>query len=437
MINIRSQRAKHALNESGSPVPQTLVVVDMAILALATLHPRFRGGMAVTTQALLDHWAHDPRITWVPWVPNALLPYFMVSTASDETLRPPSPLDVMTAILRWWWQDVLHGRRPSHRDIAFRALATGTLTADELERVERVIWYSPGFPLPKPARGGVDSLPGVITIHDVAPLLSPQSGWTPRHRVTTTLKSITTDDHVICPSRATEQALEAVTRHTLPNPVHVQPWGISAQFTPAVSGAMVTIHDEYRGERLLDPQSYVLAVIGGAEPRKQIPLLTYTYERWAEAWSQTHSTEPPPLVLVGTGGALLRKRYGPWQHIYVAGLVDDETLVALYQNALALICPSADEGFGLPVLEAMACGCPVITTAGGSLPEVVGEAAAMMVANKPETWPAVWESVIRDADQRETMREAGLKRVVEFSWERCAQAYAEILVKASVPFEPN
>lgn len=223
----------------------------------------------------------------------------------------------------------------------------------------------------------------------------------------------------------------------LSNPVHVEPWGISAQFRPALNGAMVTIHDEYRGERLLDPQSYLLAVIGGAEPRKQIPLLAYTYERWAQAWSEKHPAEPPPLVLVGAGGPLLRKRYGPWQHVYVAGLVDDETLVALYQNALALVCPSADEGFGLPVLEAMACGCPVITTAGGSLPEVVGDAAVMMVANKPETWAAVWEPLIQDADQREMMREAGLKRAAEFSWERCAQAYADLLIKASVPFCPD
>ena len=432
MINMPSSRARHASqNADSSASPTLVVVVDMAILALSTMHPRFRGGMAVTTQSLLDQWSHDSRLTWVPWVPHALLPYFLMSTASDDTLRPPSPLDVMTAIGRWWWQDVLHGRRPSHRDIAFKALTTGTLTAESLERIERVVWYSPGFPLPKPQRAAsAGSLPAVMTVHDVAPLLTPQSGWTPRHRMNATLNSVTAEDTIICPSRATQHALESITKQRVPRAIHIQPWGVGPQFQPSsYQPADITVQDQ-----TFQADGYVLAVVGGCEPRKQVPLLVQTYERWAR--SATLKTIPP-LVIVGAGGPLLKQRYGPWDHVTVVGMVDDETLVTLYQNALALICASADEGFGLPVLEAMACGCPVITTAGGSLPEVVGDAAVMIEANRPETWASAWEPVIQDADQRAAMRKAGVERAQAFSWERCAQAYADVLVATSVPFCPD
>ena len=110
--------------------------------------------------------------------------------------------------------------------------------------------------------------------------------------------------------------------------------------------------------------------------------------------------------------------------------MSDDDLVSLYRSARALIAPSSYEGFGLPVLEAMAQGTPVICTDLSSLPEVAGD-AALRVPPDPDAWSAAIISALTDSAVRQRLAAAGPARAAEFSWERCARethaVYTELL----------
>ncbi len=100
--------------------------------------------------------------------------------------------------------------------------------------------------------------------------------------------------------------------------------------------------------------------------------------------------------------------------------VSDRKLAELYRNALCLVCPSLYEGFGLPSLEAMACGCPVICSEVGSLPEVVGDAATLFDPIRNDDLTGLIDEVVFSPGRQDAMRSSGLDRARNFSWERCA-----------------
>lgn len=109
--------------------------------------------------------------------------------------------------------------------------------------------------------------------------------------------------------------------------------------------------------------------------------------------------------------------------------MSDTQLTALYRRAEALLFPSLYEGFGLPPIEAMRQGCPVISSDGGSLPEVVG-GGGQVLPLETAAWVASVETLLSDSDQRAAQIAAGQARAADFSWERCADqtwdAYREV-----------
>ena len=106
-----------------------------------------------------------------------------------------------------------------------------------------------------------------------------------------------------------------------------------------------------------------------------------------------------------------------------------DELPSLYAGADAFLFPSLYEGFGLPVLEAMACGTPVIDSHAGSIPEVAGEAALLVDPYHIEEMAAAMETVLEDPRMRDGMRERGLEQAKRFSWERTAATVLEVLRK--------
>jgi glycosyltransferase involved in cell wall biosynthesis len=104
-----------------------------------------------------------------------------------------------------------------------------------------------------------------------------------------------------------------------------------------------------------------------------------------------------------------------------AGFVEDDDLPALYRGALLFVYPSLYEGFGLPVLEAMACGTPVITSNRASLPEVAGDAALLVDPTQPKALAAAMASILSDSDLRQALRTKGLARAHTFTWDAVAQ----------------
>ena len=165
------------------------------------------------------------------------------------------------------------------------------------------------------------------------------------------------------------------------------------------------------------PKEFLLFV-GTLEPRKNLSLLVKALPV---------CEHDVPIVLAGWDGwgddAWLKaaETQGLRNRIFTTGYVDEETLACLYSSALALVFPSLYEGFGLPVLEAMACGCPVICSNAASLPEVAGEAALLIDPFRVEDLAAAVDKVVGDPALREDLIRKGLLRSAQFSWERTAK----------------
>jgi glycosyltransferase involved in cell wall biosynthesis len=108
------------------------------------------------------------------------------------------------------------------------------------------------------------------------------------------------------------------------------------------------------------------------------------------------------------------------EHIKLIGAIPTEKLVQLYQGARAFALPSLYEGFGLPALEAMACGAPTLVSNTGSLPEVVGDSGILLDPHDPGAWAAALERVLSDPVEEAGLRAAGPVRAMQFSWHKAA-----------------
>ncbi len=162
--------------------------------------------------------------------------------------------------------------------------------------------------------------------------------------------------------------------------------------------------------------------VGTIEPRKNLTTVLQAY-----ALARQNYPQLPRLLIVGRQGwgqvQLIQQieALGLTTAVELAGYVPDDVLMTLYQQAAMLIYPSLQEGFGLPPLEAMALGCPVITTNVGALPEVVGQAALLVDPADVTAMAQAMVQVWTDKQQAATMRRQGQQQAAYFSWERCAR----------------
>jgi glycosyltransferase involved in cell wall biosynthesis len=203
--------------------------------------------------------------------------------------------------------------------------------------------------------------------------------------------------------------------------IHVIPEGVDARFRPASQQQI----DRVRAKHHL-PERFILSV-GTIEPRKNLPIL---FEVLASRREQ--GLAPWPLVIAGKPGWLyepiLRQmnELGLQDLVHLTGFFPDDDLPALYNAATLLVMPSRYEGFGLPVLEAMACGTPVICSNTSSLPEVAGEAALLASPDDARTWAEAIARVMSDDALRAQMRERGFNQAGRFSWEQAARQTADL-----------
>lgn len=189
--------------------------------------------------------------------------------------------------------------------------------------------------------------------------------------------------------------------------------GIDSRFQPVLDRARLNAVQEAYGL----PSRFFLYV-GTLEPRKNIPALLRAFAR--------ARLDQVKLVIAGKQGWMFQpifdlvQKLDLAQEVLFTGFVPDADLPALYSFAEAFVFPSLYEGFGLPVLEAMACGTPVITSNVSSLLEVTGEAGLLINPVDEEELAAAMRRLTDDPDLRETLRELGLARSAQFGWHRAA-----------------
>jgi len=175
---------------------------------------------------------------------------------------------------------------------------------------------------------------------------------------------------------------------------------------------------------------FILSV-GQLHKRKNIPGLLQAYQRLA-----AHSPLNVQLVLAGgegDGAAEVREavRQIGRDRVVFTGCLPDEDLLRFYHAAECLVYPSFYEGFGLPVLEAMACGCPVITSNVSSLPEVAGEAALLIDPHRIETIAAAMDSLLTNPILSQTLIQKGREQARKFTWEDTARKTLEVFAKVA------
>lgn len=164
------------------------------------------------------------------------------------------------------------------------------------------------------------------------------------------------------------------------------------------------------------PGCYALFV-GSLEPRKNLNLLL-------RAWSEIKNDfRELGLIIVGVSGNVFRPVHlsHEMERVRFLGYIHDEALAGMYANAMLLVLPSQEEGFGLPALEAMASGTPVLVSDGGALPEVVGEAGMIFRFSDPDGLSEALKECLSNDELRCELKEKGLARAKDFSWPKTAE----------------
>jgi glycosyltransferase involved in cell wall biosynthesis len=269
----------------------------------------------------------------------------------------------------------------------------------------------PGVPVLQP-------VPIVVTVQDLIPLRFPAEVLPERrHRLfyRAQLRAVRRAAHVLCPSRVTRDELLRRLR-LRPERVTLVPLAADAAFssTPETPG-------DGRAERL-EGRPFVLHV-GGAAPTKNLPGLL---EAMGRLWAAGGAA--PDLVCVASeplGGNTLGTATDGGR-VHVLSAVGQPFLRWLYRRAGVLAVPSLYEGFGLPVLEAMASGCPVVASCHGALPEVGGDAALYADPAAPAEFAAALARVLHDATLAGDLRRRGLQRAAGFGYDATARATHEV-----------
>lgn len=291
--------------------------------------------------------------------------------------------------------------------------------AAALWRARPDVTFVPSHALPLAFPG-----PAVVTVHDLGYIYFPEAhpGLSRRYLDWSTRHSVRRATRVIADSLATSRDLAA--HYGVPQDK------ISVVY-PGVDATLARVID---GERLAAvraryglPETYLLFV-GTLQPRKNIARIVRGYARWR----RDSGRDDIGLVLAGQQGWLYDPRWVEGvAGVRLPGYIDDADVAALYSGALALLFPSLHEGFGFPVLEAMRCGTPVITSSTSSLPEVAGDAALLVNPRDEVAIARAIERVVADAELRAALVARGYRQAGQFSWQRAAEQTVRVLELAA------
>jgi glycosyltransferase involved in cell wall biosynthesis len=260
-----------------------------------------------------------------------------------------------------------------------------------------------------------------LTVYDLIPILYPHFfDFNEDSIVKDAISSLDSESWVLSISHATKNDLCNYSTAINPDKVIVTHLAASNSFYP--------FDDQQKSQEICQkyniPDAPYILSLSTLEPRKNIDHTIHCFLKLV----QQEKLSDLNLVLVGTKGWNYDKIFAEISNnshledrIIVTGYVADEDLAPLYSGALAFVYPSFYEGFGLPPLEAMQCGVPVITSNTSSLPEVVGDAGIMLDPKDEDSLCHSLLNLYNDENLRASMAEQSLKQAKKFSWEKCTQ----------------
>lgn len=274
------------------------------------------------------------------------------------------------------------------------------------------LFHAPNFLLPPVRRGRT-----IVTVHDLAFLVHPEYAYPALQRFLTAAvpRALARADHILADSEATRG--DAIRLFGLsPERISVVGAGVEPRFRPLDRAALQEVADRYG----LSDVPFVLTV-GTLEPRKNLDGLIRGF-----ALARRLADFPHHLVVVGGKGWLYEKIFAEVERsrvgdvVHFLGFVPDTDLPALYNLADLFAYPSHYEGFGLPVLEALACGTPVLCTATSSLPEIAGDAAWLIPPGDDEALATALARLLSDADLRRELGRRGPPHAAAWTWDKPA-----------------
>lgn len=293
-----------------------------------------------------------------------------------------------------------------------------------------LVYHSPYFSIPDNILQN-KTIAKVQTIYDLIPILFPQYFEKDHYQAMKTLfENIAPDVFVLCISQSTKQDLCNFNKHIDPHKVFVTSLAASELFYSCSDQSKIaSVRKKYA---IPEGTRYLLSVCT-LEPRKNVEQTIRCFVRMVLEQRLSDLC----LVLTGTKGWKYEKIFAEIEHaaevkdrIILTGFVPDEDLAPLYSGALAFVYPSLYEGFGLPPLEAMQCGTPVITSNTSSLPEVVGSAGIMVDPTDGDALCEAMLSIYRDTALAQGLSRKSLARARQFSWEKCISETIAVYRKA-------
>jgi glycosyltransferase involved in cell wall biosynthesis len=304
------------------------------------------------------------------------------------------------------------------------------LTMRHIEQ-RKLLYHTPFYPIPDFVRDK-RNIATVQTVYDLIPILSPHYFTLGQDQlIKKVIDSITPEDFVIGISESTRNDLCNYSNRVDPEKVHVIYLAASENFYKCTE--IELLHDVRMRYGIPEDATYLLSVCT-LEPRKNIELVVRSFARLVMEYNVPNLH----LVLTGTKGWDYDRIFSAIEYaemvrsrIILTGFVPDKDLAPLYSGAIAFVYPSLYEGFGLPPLEAMQCGTPVITSNTSSLPEVVGDAGIMVDPHDGDALCQWMLDLYSDEALRNHLSAKSLARAAEFSWKRCVDETIAVYRKAA------
>lgn len=382
--------------------------------------------MHIALNAQLLDTSHSYRGAGVSTYCLRLLEQLGALTVASSTLAPSSPTTVL---------------RRAARFTAFVSAPALRLPGINLYQTHlppqqpwvRILWEQGVLPLKLPQQGAdlvhglvnvlplSTTLPSIVTVHDLSFLRMPEKFQFAKRWYLSQLclASVRKARHIIAVSRQTANDLQQFWGIE-EGKISVVYNGVGTEFVPASTLAI----EAFRRERGLPARFFLY--LGTLEPRKNLPVLIRAFAQWRA--ETTAANREIKLVIAGAKGWFYEQIFALVTQLQLSeavlfpGFVPAAELPDWYRAAELFIYPSLFEGFGLPVVEAMACGVPVICSDTGSLVEVVGNSALTFPAQDEAALVDRLHQIMTDAPLRQELRRLGLARSQQFSWQRTAEA---------------